>query len=183
MNYNKYMRVISGKYRGKKLKEFELNTTRPTTDRVKESIFNLIQFEVVGSVVVDLFAGTGALGIEAISRGAKKVYLVDNNDLAIRLIKDNTKNMTEDFEIIISDYEEFLNKNKNFDIVLLDPPYATQFGPKSIEIILKNNLLNNNGVIVFETSDEKEFDLNYQNISVDRRKYGSVAIYIIRYKK
>ena len=85
------MRVISGKYRGKKLKEFDLNSTRPTTDRVKESIFNLIQFEVIDSVVLDLFSGTGALGVEAISRGAKKTYLVDTNTQAIAIIKENLR--------------------------------------------------------------------------------------------
>ena len=80
------MRIISGKYRGKKLKEFDLDSTRPTLDRVKESIFNLVQFDVLDSVVLDLFAGTGALGIEAISRGAKYVYLVDSNKQAINII-------------------------------------------------------------------------------------------------
>ena len=84
-----------------------MNTTKPTIDRVKEAIFNLIQFEVCDAVVLDLFSGTGGLGIEAISRGAKKTYLIDNNDKAIQIIKENTKNMTEDFEIIKSDYQNF----------------------------------------------------------------------------
>ena len=117
------MRIISGKYRGKKLKEFELDSTRPTTDRVKESIFNLIQFEVVDAVVLDLFSGTGALGVEAISRGAKKTYLVDSNKQAISIIKENLKNMTEDFVVENKDYLEFLSTTKEkFDVVLLDPP-------------------------------------------------------------
>ena len=87
------MRVVAGRYRGKKLKEFELETTKPTLDRVKESMFNLVQFEIVDAVVLDLFSGTGALGVESISRGAKKTYFVDANPKAIKIIKENlTKN-------------------------------------------------------------------------------------------
>jgi 16S rRNA (guanine(966)-N(2))-methyltransferase RsmD len=174
------MRIISGKYRGRKLKEFDLSSTRPTIDRVKEAIFNLIQFDVCDAVVLDLFSGTGALGVEAISRGAKKTYLIDNNDKAIQIIKDNTKNMTEDFEIVKSDYETFLAKNIKFDIVFLDPPYATDFGIKAIKYIIENKMLNKQGVIVFETSDDKEIGFGFDGLSVDRRKYGTVAIYIIR---
>ncbi|MBR1987575.1 MAG: 16S rRNA (guanine(966)-N(2))-methyltransferase RsmD [Clostridia bacterium] len=174
------MRIVSGKYRGRKLKEFDLATTRPTIDRVKEAIFNLIQFDVADAVVLDLFSGTGALGIEAISRGAKKTYLIDNNDKAIQIIKENTKNMTEDFEIIKTDYMLFLSKDMRFDIVLLDPPYATDCGLKAIEYILERNMLNKGGVIVFETSDNKDISINFKGLSVDRRKYGTVAVYIIR---
>ena len=174
------MRVISGKYRGKKLKEFDLSTTKPTIDRVKEAIFNLIQFDVVDSVVLDLFSGTGALGIEAISRGAKKTYLVDNNDKAIQIIKENVKNMTEDFEVVKSDFMDFLSRKKKFDIIFLDPPYATDFGLVAIEFIIKNDMLNDDGVIVFETSDDKSVELNFNGFNIDRRKYGTVAVYIIR---
>lgn len=176
------MRVISGKYRGKKLKEFDLSTTKPTIDRVKEAIFNLIQFDIVDSVVLDLFAGTGALGIEAISRGAKKTYLVDSNDKAIQIIKENVKNMTEDFEIVKADFMDFLSRKEKFDIVFLDPPYATDFGLIAIEFLIKNDMLNNDGVIVFETSDDKCVELNFNGYNIDRRKYGTVAVYIIRKK-
>ena len=174
------MRIISGKYRGRKLKEFELNTTKPTIDRVKEAIFNLIQFNVVDSVVLDLFSGTGALGIEAISRGAKKTYLIDNNDKAIQIIKENTKNMVEDFEIIKTDYIDFLYKNLKFDIVFLDPPYATDYGIDAINRIIKNDMLSKKGIIVFETSDDKCVNFDFSGYKIDRRKYGSVAVYIIR---
>ncbi len=174
------MRIISGKYRGRKLKEFELNTTKPTIDRVKEAIFNLIQFDVCDAVVLDLFSGTGALGIEAISRGAKKTYLIDNNDKAIQIIKDNTKNMTEDFEIVKSDYVSFLSKKMKFDIVLLDPPYVTDYGMKAIQYIVENDMLNKGGIIVFETSDGKDITFDFKNMNIDRRKYGTVAVYIIR---
>lgn len=173
------MRIISGKYRGKKLKEFDISSTRPTQDRVKESIFNLIQFDVVDSVVLDLFSGTGALGIEAISRGAKKVFLIDSNIQSIKLIKENLKNIQGDFEVINSDFMKFLKTNQKFDIVLLDPPFKTDYGIKSIEYILNNNLLNDGGIIIFETSENKSIDLKGYQVSVSSKKYGTVLVYKI----
>ena len=114
------MRVIAGKYRGKKLKEFNLDSTKPTIDRVKESIFNLIQFDVQDSVVLDLFSGTGAVGIEAISRGAKKTIMVDSNINAIKIIKENLSGVDGDFIVANEDYANFLNSTTQlFDIVLL----------------------------------------------------------------
>ena len=98
------MRIISGKYKGKKLKEFSLDTTKPTLDRVKESIFNLIQFDVLDSVVLDLFAGTGGLGIEAISRGAKLTHLVDFKKQAVSIIKENLKGIDGEYQVYNSDY-------------------------------------------------------------------------------
>lgn len=172
------MRVIAGKYRGKKLKEFELSTTKPTLDRVKESIFNLIQFDVFDSIVLDLFSGTGALGIEAISRGSKKTYLVDNNKTAISLIKENTKSMTEDFEIKHMDYLDFLSStHEKFDLVLLDPPYKTDYGIKAIDKLIELNLLNEKAIIIFETSEDNNFNLNYDCFKIVKKKYGTVVVY------
>lgn len=176
--YHIFMRIVSGKYRGKKLKEFELSSTRPTQDRVKESIFNLIQFDVVDAVVLDLFAGTGALGIEAISRGAQKTYLVDNNIEAIKIINENLKNITEDYKVINNDFESFLsNVKEKFDIVLLDPPYKTDHGINAIDTLVKNNLLNKNAIVIFETSEDKEFKLNSEDFDITKKKYGTVAVY------
>ena len=101
------MHIISGKYRGKKLKGFEVDGTRPTMDRVKESLFGMIQSYVGDSRVLDLFAGSGALGLEAISNGAREAYLVDNNIEAIKVIRDNIKNMDDDIKVIKSDYKKF----------------------------------------------------------------------------
>ena len=172
------MRVISGKYRGKKLKEFELSSTKPTIDRVKEAIFNLIQFEVVDAVVLDLFSGTGSLGIEAISRGASKTYLVDKNIDAIRIIKNNLKGIDGDYVVEHRDYKDFLNSIKEkFDIVLLDPPYQTDYGVNAIEILIQNDLLNSDAIIIFETSEDKKFDLNLNGFEVKKKKYGTVAVY------
>ena len=172
------MRIVAGKYRGKKLKEFELSSTKPTLDRVKESIFNLIQFEVLNAVVLDLFSGTGALGIEAISRGAKKTYLVDSNKNAINLIQENLKGVVGDYVVEHKDYKEFLRSTKEkFDIVLLDPPYNTDFGIISIKTLIDNDMLSENAVIIFETSDDKELVFDFENFEIKRKKYGTVAVY------
>ncbi len=172
------MRVVAGKYRGKKLKEFDISSTRPTLDRVKESLFSLIQFDIMDSVVLDLFSGTGALGLEAISRGAKKTYLVDSNKQAINLIKENLSKVIEPYEIIYGDALAFLkNTKEKFDIVLLDPPFNSDLGLQAIDYILKNNLLTDSGIIIFETSAENDFDFSKYDITTTRKKYGSVAVY------
>ena len=172
------MRVVAGKYRGKKLKEFNLDTTKPTIDRVKESIFASIQFDVIDAVVLDLFSGTGALGIEAISRGAKKVFLVDKNIHAINIIKQNLNGIDGDYVVKNQDYISFLNEVKvKFDIVLLDPPYKTDFGVKSIELLLKNDLLNDNAIIMFETGEDANVELNFPQFEITKKKYGTVLVY------
>ena len=173
------MRIIGGKAKGTKLYTLEGNDiTRPTLDRVKESIFNLIQFDVQGAVVLDLFAGTGALGIEAVSRGAEKVFFVDENKQAIKIVKENLQGMNENVEVINTDAFNFLkNTKQKFDIVLIDPPFKTDLGTCAIEYIITNNLLKENGIIIFETAEEKEFNFEYENFKIDRRKYGTVAVY------
>ena len=172
------MRVVSGKYKGRKLKEFNLSTTKPTLDKVKEAIFDMIQFCVSDAVVLDLFSGTGALGIEAISRGAKKTYLIDNNIQAIKIIKENLKDINEDYLVINQNGLEFLKSTKEkFDIVLLDPPYQTDLGKRAIDILINNNLLNEDAIIIFETSNDLDFELNYSNFKTIKKKYGTVAVY------
>lgn len=172
------MRVVSGKYRGKKLKEFDLSSTKPTLDKVKEAMFDMIQFDVVDAVVLDLFSGTGALGVEAISRGAKKTYLVDSNIQAIKIIKENLKGITEDCQVINQNGLDFLKStNEQFDIVLLDPPYKTDLGLKAIELLIKENKLKDNAIILFETSCDNDVELAYTDFKITRKKYGTVAVY------
>ena len=121
------MRIIAGKYRGKKLQEFDLDSTKPTLDRVKESMFNLIQFDVVDSKVLDLFSGTGALGVEALSRGAASCVFVDANTQAIEITKNNSRDIDGLKTYIKSDYLDYLNQCKDkFDIILLDPPHRIE---------------------------------------------------------
>ena len=151
------MRIISGKARGTKLYTLDGINTRPTLDRVKESLFNIIQENLLDSIVLDLFSGSGALGLESISRGANKAILCDNNTNSIDIIKRNTKkcHFEENVAIICKDYKKCLNTiNEKLDIIFIDPPYAKNIAVDAIKIILDNNLLKENGLIILETDEE-----------------------------
>ena len=175
-------RVISGKYNGKKLLGFDIDGTRPTMDRVKESLFAMINSRLKNSVVLDLFAGSGSLGIESLSNGAKKAIFVDNNNELINIIKINTKDFTDDIKIIKSDYKEaldsFKNSNMKFDIIFLDPPYKLNLINDCLEKIVNYNLLNNDGIVVceFESESVKSEKLTL----IKSRKYGSKNINIYK---
>ena len=182
------MRVISGKARGKKLVSLEGLNTRPTLDRVKEALFNKIQFEILDKKILDLFAGSGALGIEAISRGAKSATFCDNSREAIKVIKTNIENTNNinNSTIINKDFIEALEKlekeNKKFDIIFLDPPYKTDFAEKAIKKIIDSNLLSKEGIIILETDDiKKEETIQNEGIEIfDKREYGRVILIFIR---
>ena len=130
------MRVISGKYKGRKLDGFDIDGTRPTMDRVKESLFGTIQNYVKGADTLDLFAGSGSLGIEALSMGANKCWFVDNNKLVIDILNKNLKGI-DDANVMRNDYYEALNyfkkNNITFDLILLDPPYKLNLINKCID--------------------------------------------------
>ena len=172
------MHIISGKYRGKKLKGFEVDGTRPTMDRVKESLFGMIQSYVGDSKVLDLFAGSGALGLEAISNGAREAYLVDNNIEAIKVIRDNIKNMDDDIKVIKSDYKKFLKEtDEKFDIIFLDPPYRKGLMGKALRVIEERDLLNEGGLVVCEY----EYDDFETNLDLFKEKsYGFKKIKIFK---
>lgn len=147
------MRVITGRARGVVLKTPDGMDTRPTADRVKEAMFSIIQFDIPGARVLDLFAGTGQLGIEALSRDAKSAVFVDQRQEACRLIRENlmrTK-LESDARIICSDYIDFLKKcTESFDIILLDPPYKEKFLENALKIITEIDILQSGGIIVTE---------------------------------
>ncbi|MBQ2946729.1 MAG: 16S rRNA (guanine(966)-N(2))-methyltransferase RsmD [Bacilli bacterium] len=174
------MRVISGKYKGKNLIGFDIDGTRPTMDRVKESLFGIIQNDVKNSIVLDLFAGSGSLGIEAISNGASEVYFVDNNIELINIIKKNTSGMNENIHIMKSDYKDALelikNSNIKFDIIFLDPPYKLNLINDILEKIVEYNLLKENGIVVCEYENEN-IENNKLKLIKDK-KYGSKKIKI-----
>ncbi len=175
------MRVISGTARGTKLNSIEELSTRPTLDRVKESLFNIIQSKIQDSTILDLFSGSGAIGIEFLSRGCKTAYLCDNSNKAINMIRQNLeRTRLQDNAIVINkDYkkclQELSNNNISFDIIFIDPPYKDDIAVDSVKMILSLNLLKKDGIIIIET-DEKDREIdNLKNLDIqvyDIRKYG-----------
>lgn len=151
------MRIISGKARGCKLYSLEGENTRPTAERVKEAVFSMIQFDIEGREVLDLFAGSGQLGLEAVSRGAAHADLVDNTKAAIEVIRKNcvkTK-LALDTSVFCSDFSDFLRGHKGrgkYDIVFLDPPYAAKAIPEVLKLLLRYELLKPSSVIVCESA-------------------------------
>lgn len=172
------MRVITGIARGRKLMEPEGLDIRPTTDNVKESIFNIIQFDIEGRKVLDLFAGTGQLGIEALSRGAENCVFVDQSKAAVKLVKDNLKKtQLENGRVVQGDSISFLAGREKFDLIFLDPPYATTLLENSLQNIVKFDKLNTGGIIVCESSADielPELEAPYQRLKTYR--YGKVKI-------
>ena len=173
------MRVISGKYKGKKLIGFDIDGTRPTMDRVKESIFSIIYNNIQNKVILDLFAGSGSLGIEALSNGARFCYFVDKNPELVNIIKKNTSNI-DNLKVIKSDFrialETFKNNNIKFDVIFLDPPYKLNLINECLEKIVNYGLLEDNGIIVCEYEEEK---LNNDDLVLIRKKeYGSKKVNI-----
>ena len=151
------MRVITGTARGRRLRELPGMETRPTTDKVKESIFNIVQFDVEGRNVLDLFGGTGQLGIECLSRGAAHCTFVDLRKEAAALIRDNVAlcGFTDRAKVIQGDYLSFLTScREKFDLILLDPPYASGLLEKALETAAGIDILSENGIMVCESAAE-----------------------------
>ena len=173
------MRVISGKYKGKYIKGFDVDGTRPTKDRVKESIFGSIQNKVKNSIFLDLFAGSGSIGIEALSNGASKCYFVENGESIYKILSHNTAEI-DNVYLIKNDYLDALKQfNKDsikFDIIYIDPPYHLKLMNKSIKYIEDNNLLSINGIIICEYEEEEPI-CSYNLIR--NKKFGktNIAIY------
>ena len=178
------MRVITGKARGVVLKTPNGMATRPTADRVKEALYNIIQFDVPAARVLDLFGGTGQLGIEALSREAKSAVFVDEREDACRLIKENLKRTKlEQFgRVIRSDYMAYLKTCRDkFDIILLDPPYAEVFLENSLKMITEIDILQSGGIIVTERPVGKELPWEFEGFERSRDyKYGNTLITIYR---
>lgn len=186
------MRVISGTARGTKLNSIESSDTRPTLDRVKEALFNIIQQKIDDSIVLDLFAGSGAIGIECLSRGAKKAYFCEKSYEAVKMVEQNCKKtrFTERVEILAQDYKKALQSYSTraikFDIVFLDPPYKADVAVDAVQKILTLELLKKNGIIIIET-DEKERELKeLEKLQVevyDLRKYGRANLIFLNRKE
>ena len=175
------MRVISGKYKGKNIMGFNVMGTRPTMDRVKESMFGMIQNNIKNSVCLDLFAGSGSLGIEALSNGAKECYFVEKNDEIYNILKDNLNGISNSF-LIKKDYKAALNSfvgNIKFDLIFLDPPYKLNLISNILKFICDSNLLSDHGLVICEYENE---DLVFEGLElIKSRRYGSKKVNI--YKK
>ncbi len=178
------MRVISGKAKGIALKTPEGMTTRPTADRVKEALFSIIQFDLPGAEVLDLFGGTGQLGIEALSRGAKRAVFVDQGEAACRLIRENLKktHFEQEASVVRSDYLAYLNRCKEkFRIIFLDPPYAEVFLETALEKISEIDILQSGGIIIAERPLGKELPVEIEGYTRSRDyKYGKILLAIYR---
>lgn len=179
------MRVISGKYRSLKLDGYDIDGIRPTMDKVKESVFAMINEYIYDSVCLDLFSGTGSLGIEALSNGSKYVYFVDKLSDSIEITKSNLNKIKDsNYKIINSSYKmalkNFKENNIKFDIIFLDPPYGKIKIKDLLEEIINLDLLNNNGIVVCEYENEI-LDENYGNLNLIKdRKYGKTYIKIYK---
>ena len=180
------MKIISGKYKGRILKGYMIDGTRHTMDRVKESVFAMIQDYIKDSIFLDLYSGSGNIGIEAISNGSKKAYLVDNNMVAIKTIKENINMLKIDnIDVIkedaVNQLNNFISMGIKFDIIFLDPPYHTNELDKSLTIINNNLcLLGKRAIIVCETEIKIDYQ-KYDNLMIYKtRKYGSKEVTILK---
>lgn len=180
------MRVISGYLKGRKLEGYMVETTRPTMDRVKESMFASIQNDIEGSIVLDLFCGTGSLGIEAISMSSSKCYFVDNNKNIINYLNKNINNLNiKDKSIIVQkDYKEallyFKNNNIKFNLILVDAPYKLKVMEEVINLVNCYDLLLDNGLLVLEYSFDN-LEEGYDDLKlIKNKKYGEKFVNIYR---
>ena len=183
------MRIIGGKARGTKLYTLEGENTRPTLDRVKESLFNIIQAEIPNAVFLDLFAGSGAIGLEAVSRGAKKSILCDYNKDAITIIKKNIEktHSEKQVELYQSDFKKTLKEKvkDKIDIIYIDPPYKTDFANEAIKILVNSEIINKETLIIIETDEEERILKQIENLEIeiiDKRKYGRVHLIFLKLK-
>ena len=178
------MRVITGKARGVQLKTPDGMQTRPTIDRVKEALFSIINFDIPGAKVLDLFGGTGQLGIEALSRGAVSAVFVDAREDACKLIRENLKRtkLESNAKVIRSDYLDYLNRcREQYNIIFLDPPYAEVFLENSLKRITEIDILQSDGIIVAERPLGKDLPWEFEGYTRSKDyKYGKVLLTIYR---
>ena len=175
------IRIIAGNYKGRFLKVPESKTTRPTMDKVKQALFSAIKDKPLNSICLDLFAGSGSLGIEALSRGAEKVYFIEKNFKTFKILKENVVSIEDDsskYELICTDYRLFLKKKQGlkFDLVFLDPPYRFNINQDIIQYLKNYDLLNDQAYIISEQDYENK---NISGFSLKDYRYGEkyVGIY------
>lgn len=186
------MRIITGRARGVRLKTLEGDATRPTSERAKEAVFSMLQFDIQGTRVLDLFAGSGQMGLEALSRGAEYAVLCDASRAAVEVIRANAlKTKLAPFcDIKCADFKtalQTLRKQVAFDVVFLDPPYANGFLPQAIDLLLQCGLLASGAKIVCESADPRDVfagnaELASRFESLREARYGIAYVTILQYK-
>lgn len=171
------MRVITGTARGRKIKEPANYDVRPTSDMVKEAMFSILQFDLEGRKVLDLFGGTGQLGIEAASRGAGEVTIVDLAKDSVKLIRENVANCKVDAQVIQGDSISFLSRCGKYDIIIIDPPYDTDLCEKALSAVKEFDILTEGGIIICETRREKSLpDMEKPYFMRKEYRYGKIKL-------
>ena len=174
------MRVITGTCRGRRLLEPTGRDVRPTTDQVKEAMFNIVQFHVEGARVLDLFAGTGKLGIEALSRGAESCTFVDSSRDSIRLVEENLRRCNLTARVLQCDSLSFLRTGEKFDLVFLDPPYGLGLDARAMEGIKEFDILSKGGIMICETRSDVPLPvLPAEYGSVRTYRYGKIKLTVV----
>lgn len=184
------MRIISGIARGRKLIPPPTYDTRPTLDRVKEAMFNILSTKPMGSTVIDVFAGTGSLGLEAVSRGAKECHLIDLNNESFKTLRQNVDNLRFNDKCILYN-EDCYNvlkrlgdRNKIFDMIFIDAPYSKEMIPPAMDIIADKNLLAADGIITTKIDTKEEIYYGNEKIILsDKRKYGNTTVCFYKLKE
>lgn len=167
------MRIIAGKYGGRRLVSFKADHIRPTTDRVKESLFNTLQDRLEGARVLDLFSGTGNLAIEALSRGAREVWAVEKNRASVEIIKRNQAllGIGEELRIVPSEVEKFLkHSQEKFDLILIDPPFTEKMADRVLQVLAKSQVLRANCEVFIESSRQEQVATSYGSLQQQTHK-------------
>ena len=179
------MRIVAGEYKGRKIKAPLDNRVRPTTGKVKEAMFSMLSNDIPGAFVVDLFSGTGNLGLEALSRGARKCCFVDNSQSSLKLIEENINTLgANDRAVVIRGHylKGIMSLSEKADVILMDPPYNKDIPEKAIEAVLEHDVLSEDGVILVEHYYREKLNESYGRLKLDReRSYGTIVLSVFRY--
>lgn len=177
------MRIVAGRYRGRKLTPPSDDSVRPTTDRIKETVFNILQWDVEGARVLDLFAGSGALGIECLSRGAAEVVFADKSPASVALIRQNLKGIEGSYRVLTADFTGVLRSGEDkFDLIFIDPPYKSGLGELAVDAAFDLGRVAEGGTVVYEHSSELPFRCAREDLKVRTKVMGSVTVEFIRKK-